>query len=112
MFTTTNLTTEQRLEHAGEFATSALLRYVRVTEFHRLEADAIYLAICEVLILLEEQGVEALLGATGEGHPSVWSFANRLARRCMICAKVRIGSGYTVPQCLCFGGEVTCPQCR
>lgn len=109
MSTTTNLTTEQRLERAGEFATSAMLRYMRVTEFHPLEADAIHLAICEVLILLEEQGVEALLGQPGEGHPSVWSFASRLARRCMIRANVWPWIGhraYHRP-----GHEQTCPRC-
>lgn len=72
---------------AVDLTESAIKRHVRLTDFHPAEADAAYLALADALVLLAEQGADALAthqpATTCPVELVMWRRASQMARRAL-----------------------------
>lgn len=107
---------EDRIAAATEHATVAIQRYGRISTFHPAEEAGIYLALADTLVILEEDGVEALATREIDGKqpvPEVWRHVKRLAHRAMLICRVPYAEGYFYAGPPCDGTRTCrCLDCR
>lgn len=107
---------EVREAAARQRAEAAILHYGRVETFHPLEADEVYLALADALVVLEERGVETLATFDVDPKlpvPEVWRHVKQLARRTMLACHVPWTKAYFYAYPPCDGTRrCACPACR
>lgn len=79
-------TTENRTADAAARTEAAILRYIRLTDFHPDEQDDIYEALCAALVLLEDEGPDALASRHTPGVDAAsiaWRHTSAFASRAL-----------------------------
>lgn len=100
-------TAEITTSPAAERAKSVILRWYRVSDFHPAEEWDVFGVVCDALVVVEEQGIVALLEAAAPAHDAitraVWPVLHRFAHRAMTLTRTPwTGGGYVAADtCRC-----------
>ncbi|MCX5066704.1 hypothetical protein OOJ91_12520 [Micromonospora lupini] len=100
-------TAEFVTQTAAERFESIVMRWYRVSEFHPDQEWDIFGVVCDVLVMVEEQGIVAFMEAPAQADDAVtrtvWRVLEQFARRAMLLTRTPWTGGQYVyaDRCVC-----------